>query len=226
MGFLLETHMHTKEASACATLDAASQVRQYKAAGYDGIIVTDHFVNGNSRVDRSLAWEEQMREQFKGYRKACEEGERLGLKVFCGSEYAYYGTEFIVIGLGEDWFCRHHEVMEMEPTEFLTYFREAGAAIIQAHPFRKASYIKEIRLYPELVDAVEVYNHSNWTEWNRKAREFAERTGRPFSSGSDCHHRATYGGGIILEKAPEDEADLISIIRGGSGWKIVEGELP
>ena len=39
-----ETHLHTSEASACAVFSAVEQVRSYKAAGYDGIIVTDHFL--------------------------------------------------------------------------------------------------------------------------------------------------------------------------------------
>ena len=43
-----ETHLHTCEASACASAKGEEQARRYKELGYDGIIVTDHFFNGNT----------------------------------------------------------------------------------------------------------------------------------------------------------------------------------
>lgn len=41
--FRYETHLHTAEGSGCASASGAEQARRYKALGYDGIIVTDHF---------------------------------------------------------------------------------------------------------------------------------------------------------------------------------------
>ena len=52
-----ETHLHTKEASACASSTGAEMARAYQAAGYAGIIVTDHFFNGNTAVPANLPWE-------------------------------------------------------------------------------------------------------------------------------------------------------------------------
>ena len=52
--YLYETHMHTKEGSACGRDNAADIVRAYKEAGYAGVIVTDHFFGGNTAIDRSL----------------------------------------------------------------------------------------------------------------------------------------------------------------------------
>lgn len=43
--FKYETHMHTKEGSACSSAPAADMARAHKEAGYDGIFVTDHFFN-------------------------------------------------------------------------------------------------------------------------------------------------------------------------------------
>ena len=48
--FLYETHLHTSEASACANVSGREQARIYRKAGYAGIIVTDHFFNGNTAV--------------------------------------------------------------------------------------------------------------------------------------------------------------------------------
>ena len=220
-GFRLETHLHTSEGSACADLDAVSQVRQYKEAGYDGVIVTDHFVTGNSAVDRILPWRQQMKDQFEGYRKAAEEGKKIGLKVFCGIEFGYHGTEFVVIGLDDEWFADHSRILNMRPEDSLTLFRKAGAAIIHAHPFRQASYISKVRLYPDYVDAVEIYNHQNKPEWDDRAEKYARMSNLPVTSGSDCHRLGEIGGGIILDRAPEDEKDLISIIKSGRGWTLI-----
>ena len=55
-----ETHMHTMEASACAHSSAADMADKYKAEGYDGIFITDHFFNGNSAVPRERTWEDRV----------------------------------------------------------------------------------------------------------------------------------------------------------------------
>ena len=210
--------MHTSEGSKCSRLTAVEQVHQYKDAGYDGVIITDHFVNGNSSVDRTLPWIEQMRIQFSGFRAASIEGDRIGLKVFEGIEFAYNGTEFIVLGLGEDWFICHEETKDMSPDQFLPIFREAGAAVIHAHPYREAPYIHETRLYPNLVDAVEGFNLQNAPEWNNKAFEYAQVNNLPITAGSDCHHIGNYGAGIELVEEPRDINDLVRIIKSGKGW--------
>ena len=45
--YIYETHLHTSEGSACGRSKAADIVHAYKAAGYTGIIITDHFFYGN-----------------------------------------------------------------------------------------------------------------------------------------------------------------------------------
>ena len=47
-GYKYETHLHTSETSACAVSSAGDMVRAYADAGYTGIVVTDHFFNGNT----------------------------------------------------------------------------------------------------------------------------------------------------------------------------------
>lgn len=219
--FRIETHCHTSEGSKCGKLTAREQVMQYKNAGYDGIIITDHFVNGNSAVDRTLSWEEQMKQQFSGYQNASVEGEKIGLKVFEGIEFAYKGTEFIVLGLGFEWFLKHPETKDMTPEEFLPLFREEGAAVIHAHPFREAPYILEYRLYPDLVDAVEGFNLQNQPEWNKKAMDYAEKYCLPVTSGSDCHRLMEFGAGIDLEQPVSSIQELVRVIKSGQGWSII-----
>ena len=41
--YKIETHLHTRYVSQCGWLDAEAIISGYKAAGYSGIVVTDHF---------------------------------------------------------------------------------------------------------------------------------------------------------------------------------------
>jgi histidinol phosphatase-like PHP family hydrolase len=56
---LWETHLHTAEGSACAGTPAAEMARAHHQAGYEGIVVTDHFFNGNTAVPAGLPWKER-----------------------------------------------------------------------------------------------------------------------------------------------------------------------
>jgi len=222
--FKLETHCHTSEGSKCGHITAEQQVIQYKNAGYDGIIITDHFVNGNSSVDRTLPWEEQMMIQFSGFKNAYNAGKKTGLKVFEGIEFAYNGTEFIVLGLGYEWFKNHPETKDMTPEEFLPLFRENGAAVIHVHPFREASYIPMQRLYPELVDAVEGVNLRNEYEWNVKALDYAKKHNLPVTAGSDSHRLGELGAGIEIDFEVNDLSEIVQMIKSGKGWKYIGAE--
>ena len=50
--FTIETHLHTAQGSACAVSTGEEMARAHKAAGYDAIILTDHFFGGNTAVPR------------------------------------------------------------------------------------------------------------------------------------------------------------------------------
>ena len=188
--FFYETHMHTSEGSACGFASGAMQARHYKALGYDGIVVTEHFFNGNSRINVDFpfeSWERKIDLFCKGYENAYDEGKKIGLKVFFGFEFNYKTTEWLVYGIGKDFLKAHPEIMEMPPEKFLPLFKENGGFIIQAHPFREASYISTMRVCPGLCDALEVYNANNTERSNICAEFFAGQFQLRMTCGSDCH---------------------------------------
>ena len=86
MSYLYETHLHTAQASACGHSKGADYISFYKEKGYTGIIVTDHFLNGNTSVPASLPWEERINLFCQGYEDAKKEGDKQGLQVF----FAWY----------------------------------------------------------------------------------------------------------------------------------------
>lgn len=225
-GFCLELHLHTKNASACSSVSAGDMARMYKKAGYDGIVVTDHFLTGNTSVNRELPWDKQIDEFFKGFDEAFEVGKEIGLRVFEGLEYSNHGTDFIVLGLDRDWIKKNQQMFYMEPEEFLLLFKKAGAFIIQAHPFREAHYVRSVRDYSDYVDAIEVVNLGNCNpEWNKKAYELAKRKNMPMTAGSDCHHFGNefFGAGIKLDHEPKDLKEICEIIGSNKGFSYFGG---
>ncbi|MBR6603000.1 MAG: PHP domain-containing protein [Clostridia bacterium] len=214
-----ETHLHTSEVSACARASAAEQVEFYAESGYAGIIVTDHFLNGNTTVPREgLTWKEKIEKFCEGYVNALREGKKVGLDVFFGWEASYGGTDFLTYGLSPSWLLKNEQIMDLPYWEYLDYVRDEGGLIVHAHPFREAAYIKGgIKLMPRKVDAIEIIN-ANRTEFeNRMAKEFAKNYGLAPFAGSDNHSAYAQKklAGIKTKERIENIIDFIDIIQCG-----------
>lgn len=221
MAFKIETHLHTAEASACATATGAEQAVFRKKDGYDGIIVTDHFYRGNTRADRSKPWEDFIDEFCSGYENAKKKGDEIGLKVFFGWEENFDGAEMLVYGLDKEWLKRHPEMVNWTPEEHYRNIHEAGGFVVQAHPYRMRWYNKGIHLYPRFCDAAEVENKGNEPPENVRAKRYAADFGLPMTGGSDIHHKESVGGGMVFEKDICTIRDYIEIVGSGSGYRIL-----
>ena len=155
-----ETHLHTYPVSKCAKADVRDSLEFYKELEYDGVFITNHFLDGNINIDRELTYEEKIEFYFSDYEKALEIGKEIGIKVFCGIEASYKGTDFLVFGPDKEWYLNNPQIMDMKKTDEMEYLINNGALVIQAHPFREAQYIDHIRLFPRCVHGVEVINAS------------------------------------------------------------------
>ena len=89
MPYLYETHLHTCQGSKCGRSTGAEQARFYKEAGYQGVIITDHFCGGNTAMPKEGSWKERINLYCKGYEDALEEGKKIGLDVFFGLEECF-----------------------------------------------------------------------------------------------------------------------------------------
>ncbi|MDD4797633.1 MAG: histidinol-phosphatase, partial [Eubacteriales bacterium] len=152
MGYLYDTHVHTVQGSACASATGAQHARGYKAQGYAGIVITDHFYNGNTAVDQGLPWEQWVDAFCAGYEDARAQGEKIGLDVFFGWESGYHGAEFLIFGLDKAWLKAHPDIPDWTVQQQYERVHAAGGLVIQAHPFREAFYIPQVRVYPDWVD--------------------------------------------------------------------------
>ena len=226
--FLYETHMHTKEASACAVSSGAEMADYYKKAGYTGIVVTDHFFNGNCAVGPVLAWRERVELFCGGYEQAKKRGDEIDLDVFFGFEWNYAGTEFLVYNLDKQWLRENPQIMQMDLCDVLALFRAAGGFVIHAHPFRRVYYIDMFRLIPDRVDAVEAFNsgHTHYgATANRMAEIYAAAYHLPATAGSDRHAAFADGrhSGVALPFRAGNLAELSDMIAGGDTELMCDG---
>lgn len=210
-----ETHLHTSPVSRCARASAEESLIFYKEKGYDGVFITNHFIDGNINIDRSVFYEEKINFYFSDYENAVPLGKKIGIKVFCGIEMSNHGTDFLVYGIGKNWFLKHPEIEKMRMSEKLSLLRDNGAFIIQAHPLREAAYIDHIRLYPRHIEGVEVINANRTDFENKMAEIYADSYNLLKVAGSDNHtgREQSILAGVMTETPLESEQDYIKAVR-------------
>ena len=213
--FRYETHLHTAPVSKCAASTVEEQLRFYKSLGYDGVFITNHFLDGNINIDKTLPYEEKVEFYFSDYYEALALSKEIGIKVFLGVEISYRGTDFLIYGLDKEWFLAHPEIMDMKKSEELPFLASHGALVIQAHPYRQDRHIDHIRLFPHCIEGVETVNACRTELENRMADIYADAYGFVKTAGTDNHigSRITHLAGMESDTPLTDEADFIRRIR-------------
>jgi len=215
MGFLYETHLHTCEASKCGRLHGEDYIPYMMEKGYSGIIVTDHFFNGNTSVPADLSWKERVELYCSGYERALKAAEGKDFKVMFGVEFNFNKDEYLLYGIDKQWLLDNESIMQMTRRELYEAVHKAGGIMIQAHPFRERDYLEDIKLPPaDAVDGIEVYNAANSANMNALGFEFCTKLDLPMTAGSDVHfrHDKEMGGMLFDEKINSVEEFAASVI--------------
>ncbi len=222
--FKYDLHVHTSETSKCANNTAWEMIEAYHIKGYTGVVITDHFVNGHCRVDTELPWVKQMNDFLKGYRAAKVVGDKLGVQVFLGWEYAYNGGEdYLTLGLEETFLFDNPDVSKLPINDYCKLVKKNGGFIIQAHPYRKMEYMgPDCQARPQIVDAFEVFNATpNHEEFNAKALAAANEFNIYKTAGADAHHTFAVGvSGIAVPRKADNIHELITMIKGNEATLI------
>lgn len=212
-----ETHLHTYPVSKCGKASVYESLDFYKQQGYDGVFITNHFLDGNINIDSKASYEEKIEFYFSDYEKGVEYGKTIGLKVFVGVELSYKGTDFLIYGLDKEWYLKNPQIMDMKKSEELEYLKECGALVIQAHPYREAVYIDHIRLFPRHVHGIEVINAARSDSENDMSKVYAEYYGLLEFAGSDNHRadKINLLAGMCSETPILDEQDFVKRVKNG-----------
>lgn len=217
-----ELHLHTAECDRAAHVAAAELVRIYYAAGYDGMVVTDHyFATFYQWFADELAGKNHravMARRLRGYYEARNEGEKLGFTVLPGAEVRFdrspYGIDdFLVYGCDEEFFLTAPRLNELNTLEELNSLLPENACVVQAHPFRPHMTVVD----PAPLFGMEVYNGLTEPFRNDMAELCARFCGKAMTAGSDCHcaeHAAK--GGIETPRTIRTPKDLTDVLRSGN----------
>lgn len=228
MSYRYELHCHTKEVSRCGTVPAAEIVKMYKEAGYDGIVITDHY--SPMTFNLSNVWRPQTAIDFyiNGYKEALKAADD-NFTVLLGMELRYYATinDYLVYGVTEDFLRNSGNLMAMYPKKFYKLAKKNGMVVVQAHPFRDFM----IRINPKYLDGTEAFNGKATPEQNQQSELWGtESNMQIITSGSDFHRQKNFAkGGIITDTPIKTNDDLIKILTSGNFERIEnyqETELP
>ena len=214
MKYKYQIHTHTSPTSKCARTTPKELAESLYEGGYAGCVVTNHFYHGNTGVSRDLSWEDFVAPYEHDYLECKKEGEKYGLDIIFGVEEGVEDcNEILCYGLTPKMLYDHPELRECSAETWSRVMHELGVLVIQAHPYRYLCTPMPL----ELIDGVEVYNHSHNPEYNTEAEAFAkEHPSLILTSGADTHDPCdTAVAGIMTEDRIKDERDLVRILREG-----------
>ena len=218
MYYLYETHCHCSQASRCAISTSRELVRAYHKAGYAGLVLTDHFIWGNTAVSRHLPWEERMRLYYDAYLEARDAAKDLDFDVIFGLEHAYGdGKEVLIYGIGLDFLLSNPDIPELNLDGIVERVHSAGGIVIQAHPYRNRSYVNmAVGPRADIVDGLEIYNPGNQPGEDIQALRLSETGDYILTSGGDIHvasdHRIGFAG-VLLPCRVKDEKEFAQILK-------------
>lgn len=210
-----ELHCHTSEVSRCGTVSGAQAAKMYKEAGYDGLVITDHYSPMTFSPLTVCRPQKAADFYMSGYRSALSEADE-NFTVLLGMELRYYATanDYLVFGVTEDFLKNSGNLMAAYPRRFYSLAKKNGLIVVQAHPFRELM----IRTNPKYLDGCEVYNGKQKSESeSQNAMNWAEEKNMKIrTSGSDFHRPSNLAkGGIATTRKIKTNKDLIEVLVNG-----------
>ena len=212
-----ELHMHTKEASACAKDDIHAMLRHYASFGFSGVVVTNHFLGGNTCVDRSLPWEEVVAQYCAPYYAGLQTAKELGMDLFFGVEEGYGGgKEFLAYGIEPEFLLERPFLRGADISVWSREVHSVGGLLIYAHPFRDRWYVTDPNAMPDmsLADGVELYNFGNPPEQNEKAVAVFDKVDVIHTAGTDSHNAIfEYAWGVGFSEPVHTQGELVAALK-------------
>ena len=215
MSYKYELHCHCKENSPCGWMTAKETAERYRQAGYNGVVLTDHFRTDIIEKLSGTSWEEKVNFYWKPYKelKAVYQGSDFFIGHGLEIRFDNNGNDILLYGFSDDLFLKEGESwVKMGLPDFYKKYHDK-MLIIQAHPNRCATTYQEPLAY---LHGIEVKNAS---PRNENHNEISEQTVRenPWliaTGGSDCHRKEDVAGsGMGCEKRIYTDKELIKVLK-------------
>ncbi len=213
MKMKIELHVHTTGFSSCGKLPAAEIVEFYSQAGFDAIVITNHFNSISKQWFLDNGGTDYHKAYFDTIREAAEYGEKCGLLVLGGYELRFNANanDYLVYGMTPEQCSDHEKIFAMTPAEFGAFAAEKDILFYQAHPFRNGMTVT----VPDALFGIEVLNtHPPHDSRNDIALAWAEKFNLHKIAGSDCHQKQDVGTSAVFTDFPvKNIDDLVYVLR-------------
>lgn len=223
----VEAHCHIFGGSRCAKADDDYVLSAYKNAGYDGIVVTNHYTPVCSIAYQGTNHEEKVNYWFNLIDSFREKAKNYGIKIFYAGEVDLikedgFRTEFMVIGLTKEFLLKHDKIATYNQQKLFELCEENGFFMYQTHPFRKGVKVAD----PRFMHGAEAFNgHFHHDNNNALAVKFCEENKLVKLSGSDFHD---YGqrplGGLILPEIKNEKEYINALLKNNYSLIVNEEE--
>ena len=212
--FKTELHCHSKDASPCSTESVESLVKIYLQAGYDTVVLTNHFSRPVYEHYGAKSMDEYV-DLFFNATKKLQDAAQGKFTVLVGAEMRFDGAnnDYLCFGITEDYLRSADRIFNLSPYEFHEICKRNGWLFIQAHPFRNGMTVID----PVCLDGVEVYNgHIGHASRNFIAESWANEYGLIKTSGTDLHYDYVPAtGGILTQEKITSIEQLINLLKSG-----------
>ena len=211
-----ELHAHTKGGSGCAFVLAKDLIKEYKDAGFDAVVITNHIAENEFIKYPGETRKEKLDYYLSLFDDAKREGEKLGIKVFLGAEIRAkedYFIEFMIYGFDREFLYNAPDLFTLNQRELFNLCEENGLLLYQTHPFRRGVTCGD----PKFIHGAEAFNgHVNHVNNNALALDFCEKNNLIKLCGTDFHDPSQPKPCYAL--IPEDintEKELCAYIKSG-----------
>ncbi len=220
MPYKYQLHTHTTPCSLCARMPMEELIEALHKGGYRGCVITNHFMHGNSGIDRGLSWADFVKAYEEDYLLGKALAEKYDLDILFGLEEGVGGgLEILCYGITPQMLYHHPELNTWDVAVWHRVLHSYGALAIQAHPFRERPYIPSPGLLPlSYIDGIEVLNAGQPRSQDAPALRAAEA--HPewiLVAGSDTHWSETVcQSGIECDERIRNEQELAALLRQGN----------
>lgn len=169
----IDHHIHTTQHSPDSILEPEELIERAKAAGLDGVVITEH--------DR--LWDKEELADLAS--------KANGLTLLSGAEASTREGHFLVYGLTDLDDCPPGVAL----ADLIRLVKDQGAAIVAAHPFRwDQDFVSIIAKHGPVFDALELVSKNVSTEMRVQTESMLERHPEMGATGSsDAHEPMTVG---------------------------------
>ncbi len=213
--YRIELHAHTMPLSPCSEVSAKELAEIYHKEGFDGIVLTNHFIHYLIGEDSKS---EFIDKYFSELDALMAEAKKYGIKVYMGIEirFAENKNDYLIFGVNRDILEEAFDYLDKTLVDYRKNVKLKDSLFIQAHPLRNG--MEEVD--PSLLDGYEAFNmHPNHNSRVALVIKKAKETGKKIIvSGSDFHHPNRKHEGVAalrVKEMPKDSFALARVLRSG-----------